>query len=80
MEVYYESNLNQDYLVKQDGSKVYFAQISVEFKDGWYDLNTYIAEDGSRMMLEKSYAQGTLFDIKIKTIDDMVYSYILMED
>lgn len=66
--------LNKYYLLKPDGSRLYFVVMSSSYEDLYY-YETLMAEDGSRMTLELEYMDDTLTDIYLKTVDQMMYHF-----
>lgn len=73
IQVLVDSTSGQYYLHEPDGSKVYFVNETSELVGGDIYKYTSIAEDGSRMTLERVTEQGETTEMSIITVDEIEY-------
>jgi len=75
MQILHDTTSNKYYLLNPDGNKIYFDNINSEEIFSGYWRYTYIAEDGSRMELERDEYQGSTQNYKINTTNDIKYYF-----
>lgn len=70
-----DTSISKYYMLKPDGNKVYFANESYESLYYGHVKYTSIAEDGSRMVLERNTYYGSFQSTKITTKSDLEYNF-----
>ncbi len=70
-----DDSLIQYYMLKPDGSRLYFANDTRELIGGDVYKHTSIAEDGLRMTLERMVDTGFDYEMTISTVDGLSYFF-----
>jgi hypothetical protein len=70
-----DTDYNRYYLLKPDGSRLYFSNETSQLVYSGVYLYTSIAEDGSRMIMQRYTNQGVNSSFKLTTSEDMKYSF-----
>ena len=76
LEVKLDSSLSgKYYLLNPDGGKIFFNNETVQQIASFLYKHTYVAEDGSRMILERFTAYGQTTSMTIQTVNDIKYNF-----
>lgn len=80
MQICFNELIDRFYMVKPDGNIIYFVYAYSELQYSNYYVHKYLAEDGSRMVLNVPTYYEEKLRYEVETIDEMLYTFNIVNE